>query len=202
MGYCLQKMSDFERAYNYYIHAEMLEADNIWTLKKIARCARIIGKWSTALNYYRKIEEIENDNVGIALAVGKCEMELGNYKNAVKAFYKAYYLDPSHKISLMLCQALLLAGEIDNASSQLEKIMEVTADIESLILAGHLEFSKGNYEKALVHFSNAYKLNSNDSKNNDFVHRLLADKDLYITTNDKAELFSLLIEKLKFSLDR
>lgn len=199
LGFCSLKLGDFERAMTYLLHADMLNPDNLWTLNKIALCARKTGQWSTAIEYLEKVWQKE-PTVKNAVAAGRCEMELGNYKGAVKQFYKAYYLNPdSPKVLRYLCRALVLSLDLDGAKKQLQKLMETVADSEDFILSGHIYFIKKDYKKAIEEFINAYRLVNGSQK--EFFEKIAGDKAFLTESNGNKEIFNLMLEQLKYSID-
>ena len=155
IGFCHQNLGDLNRALDYYLRAELLDASSQWTLGRIASCSRTVGLWQQALDYYTRIDNMSPDKPATITAIGECMTELGRYADGVKALYKAAYLKPdSISILRRLAWALLLNGDLENSRQQYDKIIKSAPTPSDYINMGHIYLLEHTYQEA----ANAYKL--------------------------------------------
>lgn len=51
-GYCFQSTDNYEVALEYYLKADLIKPDHLWTLRHIATCYRYMKKTDRALEYF------------------------------------------------------------------------------------------------------------------------------------------------------
>ena len=55
IGYSYQQTSQFEKALDAYTKADLIQPDDLWTVKKMALCYRLSGNFAKALEYYQHV---------------------------------------------------------------------------------------------------------------------------------------------------
>ncbi len=93
MGYCCQQDGDVDDALKYYEQSELLNADSVWTLRRIAGCYKLLNRPEMALEYFKRVEAKKPDDLSIALNIGHCLLELERYEEAMKYYFKVEFLD-------------------------------------------------------------------------------------------------------------
>lgn len=179
MGYCCQKLGDSAEALKYYRQSELLKADSLWTLRRIAACQRSLGQYDDALATYRKIEAERPDDVGVALMIGHCLLSLNRKEEALKAYYKVDFLDHGSARALRpLAWTLLLNGDYERSRTYYNKILADTPDKNDYLNYGHLEMLSGDYRGAVESYKRALALMDNDSVQ--FIEAFEADRKILI----------------------
>lgn len=150
LGYCYQKDGEIDSALEYYLQAELLNAENHWTLRRIATCYRLLGDLEKALEYYEKIEKFYPEDVSLAMNVGHTLLEAGRLREAVDRYYKADYLDPaSPRAWRPLAWSLFLTKDFAASHRYYDKVMTDAPTPEDYLNMGHLALAEKNIKEAL-----------------------------------------------------
>jgi len=96
IGYCKQMLADISGALEAYLHADLIEENNMWVLHRIAHCYRVLKQPEMALTYYRRLEQFRPDDLNIQLSVGHCYLELKQYDKALNYYFKVELLDSNN----------------------------------------------------------------------------------------------------------
>lgn len=199
IGYCYQRIGDYQNALEYYKKAELLDSDKVWIIKKIALCYRYLDNHSEALNYYKQAEKSEPENLYIQAYIGHTLIRLEKYEEALKYYFKVEYLAPSNeKIQRPIAWVSLILGKFDTAIKYYQRISteELTGkDCIQIAIAywcsSDFENTKQYLNKALVklgrNFQKFNKLFDEDShilsSNNILDLDISLMKDLILSNN-------------------
>ncbi|MEI6124419.1 MAG: tetratricopeptide repeat protein [Bacteroidota bacterium] len=162
MGYCFQRAEKYEKALKYYHKAELFDSRQSWCLKKIAFCYNQLKNYGKALEYYLEVEKLEPTNRNILVNIANCYLNLKDFNKALHYFYKIEFnTNDISGICRPISWCLFVLGAFDKAEEYILKLME-NANNYDFMNYGHLEFVKGNREKAseLYLQSIHYKANS------------------------------------------
>lgn len=155
-GYCRQMIGDIEGALNDYLHADLLNPNSKWVIRRIAGCYKTLKQPDRALEYYHRYETLSPDNLSIQISIGHCHLELKNYNEALKYYYKVDYLDTeSHKAWRPIAWCSFLTGRYDQARNYYKKILSDSPSIQDFINAGHTEWVLQNMQQALTYYKQA-----------------------------------------------
>ena len=114
IGYCKQMEGDLKGALEAYLHADLLNSESKWVIRRIAGCYRSLKQPEEALKYYRRYEALNPDNLSVQISIGHCHLELKDYNEALKCFFKVDYLDnKSHKAWRPIAWCSFLTGKYD-----------------------------------------------------------------------------------------
>lgn len=199
-GFCYQNLGDLDKALDYYLRAELLDPDSIWTLRRIASCSRATGLWQQALDYYKRVDAIDPDKPATILAIGECLTELGRYAEAVKMLYKAAYLKPDSMSTLRrLAWALLLNGDRENSRRQYQKVIQAAPTPADYINMGHIYLIEHNYQDA----ANAYKLamTLGDMSGQRLAETVETDLPYLVKAGADASIVTLLLDSILYDID-
>lgn len=124
-GYALQKNGQIRLALEQYVKADILNPDNIWTIRQCAQCHRILKEPAKALELYLQAETIQPDKLSLLLQTGECLVSLERYDEALTRFFKVEYLDPgSVKAWRAIAWCALLCDKTDQAQKYYNKLIE------------------------------------------------------------------------------
>jgi len=155
MGYCMEKTGQANLAVDFYRRAEILDAESLWTLRRLATALRASGDTDSALDAYRRLAEKQPDDIRTALILGYCLMEKGLYKDAIAQFYKVDFLDEkTHKAWRPLAWTHFLNRDFDRAEAYYQKILSDEPRPNDYLNMGHVALAKGNLREAI----NSYRL--------------------------------------------
>ncbi len=155
-GYCRQMNDDAEGALEDYLHADLLNSQSTWVIRRIAGCYRTLKQPEKALEYYRRYEALSPDNLSVQINIGHCYLELKDYSEALKYFYKVDYLDTKkHKAWRPIAWCSFLTGRYDQARNYYKKILAHQPNMQDYLNAGHTEWVLQNMSLALEYYRKA-----------------------------------------------
>lgn len=164
MGFCSQHIGNLQEALKYYENAEMLNADSLWTLRRLAAVHRLSGNSEKAMEYYKKIELQRPDDLTVAMNLGNCALDAGDTAEALKYYYKVEFLDEKKagKVWRPMAWALFLNGDMEQSKVYFDKILSDNPTVNDYLNMGHHALASGDIKGAI----NFYCL-SIDSNNGD-----------------------------------
>lgn len=150
-GYCYQSAGNYEEALEYYLKADLIKPNNLWTLRHIAICYRNMKKSEMALDYFLRAAEIAPDNLSVNLNIGHCYLEQKQYDEALKYYFKVDYLDTKGtKARRPIAWCSFLARKTEQAWRYYEKIIVDTPSAADYLNAAHVLFAKGDIRHAII----------------------------------------------------
>lgn len=200
IGYCYHQQGDIKNALINYEHAELLNADSAWTLRRIAACHKSLNNPQKALSYYERVASMNADDLAVTMNIGHCHLELENYKEAIKNYYKVEFLDEkSTRAWRPLAWCLLLSGDFDQSSGYYSKILNDQPTAEDYLNMGHLALAQSNISKAIE----SYKLSiDNKCTNVDWLIDSLKKDEKYLTKiGVDISLMPFIVDALLYSID-
>ena len=93
VGYIRQKASQPDAALQALLRADMLQSNDVWTLKHIAQCYRDMAKTEEALHYYRQVEALRPDELSTQLQIAQLLVVREAYTEALKYWFKLEYFE-------------------------------------------------------------------------------------------------------------
>ncbi len=165
MGYCHERLHDYEKAIEYYEKAELLDSSSAWTERRLATCYRQLGNHKEAMKHYRLLSEMAPEDLGAAMLYGQSLLENGEYKDALHEFYKVEYLDEkSKKAWRPLAWTLFLTGDMEGATRYYKKITMDDPTANDYLNMGHVALAAGNMREAVNNYTLAVKLMQGDTE--------------------------------------
>lgn len=150
MGFCYQKSKDYTKAIEAYRQADVRKSDNLWTMRHLAQCYRLVGDPKSALSYYLLALEMQPDNRTLLLQAGECRVRLGQYEDAFANFFKVEYLD-SHSLKAWraIAWCSFLTGKLEQAEKYYSLLLkEEKPEVQDFLNAGHTAWAHGNVHLA------------------------------------------------------
>lgn len=156
IGFCRQKLHDFEGAREAYMKAELLGDDSEWTTRKLAFVNRRLGDYTSALEYYTKLLDRKPDDVQLLVNAARMSSECGNHDLSLSHYYHADYLSPADAgIQRSLAWEELLAGNSSKAENLYSALLLDTPTASDWLNAGHVAQVRGQYRTALERYRRA-----------------------------------------------
>jgi tetratricopeptide (TPR) repeat protein len=153
VGFCYQKLNDFEKALEAYKNAELFDLNRKWNLNKIALCYRNLKHPENALEYYLEVEKLDEDNLNVQLNIGHCLLELERFDEALKTYFKVEYLAPGNKkVWKPIGWCSFVSGKPEQAEKYFQKLIDNEPNKHDLMNMGHVQWSMGNRKKALDYY--------------------------------------------------
>lgn len=160
-GYCYQSLGNFEEALEYYLKADLIKPNNLWTLRHTAICYRNIKKTEIALDYFLRAAELASDNLSVNLNIGHCYLEQKQYDEALKYYFKVDYLDTKGtKARRPIAWCSFLAGKTEQAWRYYEKILANSPTALDYLNAAHVSLAMGNMRQAITLYNSSIAADS------------------------------------------
>ncbi len=174
LGYALQKQKRYPEAIAAYIDADIFIPDNLWTNSHLATCYRMSHQFEKALEYYKKVEDVEPENRTILFFQGSCLMQLHRYEEALKYFFKLDYMETnSMKAWRGIAWCSFVCNKREQAARHYEKIIAYKPVQMDFLNAGHVAWTSGEMEKAVMLYTKAKNFSSNKDE---FIELFYKDK--------------------------
>ena len=179
MGYCKQKVGEYDAAVEYYHKADIIKPDTLWTIRHTAQCHRMRRDPKSALPYYLQAEELAPDNRSILLQTGECLVALKRYDEAFTRFFKVEYLEPdSIRSWRAIAWCSFMVGKYDQARDYYSRLRSSSArNMQDWLNAAHVELVLGNNADAIEYYRKAATLCKDGE---DFSVNLFGDKKVLL----------------------
>lgn len=200
IGFCQEMTGKYEEATSTYIHAELLDSNNKWTLRHIAKLYRAAGQPEKALSYYTRLEQLEPDNLSVQIHIGHCYLELKDYDKALKCFFKVDYLDSkSHKAWRPIAWCSFVTGKYEQANKYYQQILQDNPNEQDFLNAAHTQWILHRPKEALALYKRSVQ-----SENNNF-HKFMEQfqqdlPELKAAGIQEADI-PLLLDELRYMLE-
>ncbi|MCM1451710.1 MAG: tetratricopeptide repeat protein [Clostridium sp.] len=153
MGYCSEKLGRTEEAVEYYLRAELLDADSRWTHRRLGACYRQLGNKEKAIECYSRLAEQDPSDLQAALLLGYAYIENDDLQKAIKQFYKVEFLDEkSTKAWRALAWTLFQTGDFGGARKYYGKILQNSPNAADYLNMGHVALAAGDTRSAINHY--------------------------------------------------
>jgi tetratricopeptide (TPR) repeat protein len=163
IGYSFQQISQLAKALDAYTKADMIQPDDVWTVRKIALCYRLSGKFENALEYYQHVEFLKPNQSAVQLQIGHCYLELGKYKEALNIYFK---LDAENGDSVKVWRAIIwcafVSGNIEQADYYAKKILETKPSAQDYLNAGHVAWCLRRLTDVVQLYRKSLEMQDND----------------------------------------
>lgn len=197
IGYCYQKLGETSSALESYEQAELLNAENHWTLRRLAACHRMMGNLDKALSCYQRLARFYPDDVNLAMNLGHTLLESGRYKEATEQYYKVDYLQPqSSRAWRPLAWSLFNTSDFNGARRYYDKILSSNPIAEDYLNMGHLSLAESNFKEA-VNFYNLFIDQTGGSVEN-FIEAFKSDGDTLVKVGIDKSLLPLVVDTMLY----
>ena len=195
-------MGSYEQAIESYDKAELVNSGNVWTLRHLAFCYRLLGNYSAALAVYRKVDELRPDDASTINMIGNCLMETGDFDEALKCYFKVNYLSPKGAKSLRpIAWCSLRAAKYEQSIDYYNKVIATATPGEEVSIdyvnRGHARLLSGDVKAATDDYLTAAR-----KSNIAFLQKTMTlDRDMLVAAGADADLLNLIVERARFDND-
>lgn len=155
MGYACQKTSQLDRALDAYLKADVIQPDDLWTVKKIALCYRLVGNHEKAVEYYRHADFLKPGELSTQMQIAHAYLQEGKNKEALNLYFK---LDAEHednvKVQRAIAWASFITGNLKQADHYMQRVLNgaAPATAQDYLNAGHIAWSNKDRPTALSYY--------------------------------------------------
>lgn len=199
MGYCLQKLKNYEPAIGYYKRAELFEVNRAWNLRKIALCYRQLQNYTESLTFLLEAEKLEPDNLYVQTFIGHTYLDLKQYEKALEYYYKVEFLAAENKKVLRpIAWCSFVLGKFETAKKYLERLIAEDANKYDFMNLGHVEWCMGKRQEAIRNY--ILSVNRSDNNMKLFLASFAEDKQHLIKSGIDEDEIPLMLDYLKYQL--
>lgn len=159
IGYAQQSLGKLREALKNYSRYELVDNTDVWNIKQMAQCYRLLREHDKAVEYYSKALEISPQSVNLCLSLGHCYLDQGDYDSALKQYYKADFMPKAkHRAWRPIAWCSLLTGKHEQALNYYDKIINDDSPTaqdhlnygHALLLSGRIGDAINQYRKSLA----------------------------------------------------
>ena len=197
IGYSCQQSSQFDKALDAYTKSDLIQPDDLWTVRKIALCYRLSGNFEKALEFYQHVDFLKPNQKSVMMQIGHCYLELGRFKDALNVYFKLDALeDDDVKVWRAIAWCSFVSGNLQQADYYLTKLLDMQPIANDYLNAGHVAWCQHRLSNAVE----LYRINLGllENKFDLFLESLNDDKAYLIANGVDADEFPLLIDELLY----
>ena len=155
MGYCAERMKNFQEAYNFYEEADIIEGHNRWTLKRLSIVAEKLGYTVEAIRYLRQLLDLSPEEEKLQFRLATLLLNENIVDEALILLNKIEYHSPSQpKVLRALVNANIQKENYVQALRLLRKLQSMSiATTSDFVLMGLLLLAEDNWAEAIDSFS-------------------------------------------------
>ncbi len=200
IGYCCQLQNRPTDAVAAYEQADLLDADNVWVIKRLAQCHRTMGNHQKALEYYRRADILQPDNESVTMNIGHCLLALEQYSEALNAYFKVEFThSATAKTQRPIAWTALLAQKFDLAESYYQQLLTSSPTLHDYLNLGHIYLITNRYEKAVTHYTHSARMAKTFEE---FAHLFADDHAVLVRLGADASLFVRLLDAVQYQFDK
>lgn len=201
MGYAMQRIGNIADALKYYEQSELLNADSVWTLRRIAACHKLLGNTSAAFGYYQRLADKLPEDITVSLNIGHCLLELGRYDEALKYYYKVEFLEENSTRALRpIAWCLLMQREYNQSRLYYEKLLAISPNEADYMNVGHLSLVAGDYHRAVKFYKESLTAMKGDADK--FIQAFTDDAKYFDALGIKSDILPFIIDAVLYEYER
>lgn len=165
VGFCYQKLGQFEKAIERYRQAELFDRNKLWLQKKLGYCYRKTGEFEKAIQFYKEIVAAEPRDLNNLAYLGQLHIDTGDFEEALKYYYKVEYEDSDNlKVFRPIGWCSFVLGKYDTAIRYFKKVLEAKPNKSDFLNIGHSYWASGKISEALDAYREAVKTSGGDER--------------------------------------
>jgi tetratricopeptide (TPR) repeat protein len=200
IGYSYQQTSHIAKALDAYLKADLLEPDDLWTIRKTALCYKLSGNFEKALESYIRLDYLKPNQTNTLLQIGKCYVELSKFKEALSIYFKLdAELDGNLKVWKAITWCSFATANLAQAEYYVNKVLELDKNAQNYLNAGHIAWCSKKFEDAINYYIQCLEL---QQRNWDlFFESIQADKTYILANGVDKEEFMLLFDEILYRMN-
>lgn len=202
LGYCYQKLSRYSEALSCYSAALILAVDDVWTLRRVAACHRLLGEFSLAAADYQRLYALKPEAHNLLLKSALCLVQTDEddkLAEALSLLYKAEYLITADETNLKILRQIALVSfrlsKFDQSRKYLLKVMDRQPVWTDYVLLGHLSLVTVDVALALKHYLKAVSLSGSVPRL--VLDRISSDRSVLLRAGVDSSLLPLVLDSLR-----
>ena len=195
IGYLYQLTSQFPIALESYLKSDLIQPDDLWTVRKIALCYRLTGDFEKALVYYQLADHLKPNQLSVLMQIGHCYVELGKFKEALAIYFKIdAIVDENVKVWRAISWVSFISGNIEQSEYYILKLLENEPTAHDYLNAGHVAWCQQKLNLAIEYYRKSLNLQQNSWEV--FMEAFNEDKPFLIQNGIDADDIPLLLDSI------
>ncbi len=163
IGYMYQQTSQFNKALDAYNKADIIQPDDLWTVRKMALCYRLKGNYTKALEFYQHSDFLQPNHFSISMQIGNSLLQLNRFKEALAIYFKLDALEPDNlKVWRAISWCSFLVGNLKQAEYYINKLIDFEPNTHDYLNAGHIAWCNRKISNALNFYFKSIELSQNE----------------------------------------
>jgi tetratricopeptide (TPR) repeat protein len=163
IGYSYQQTSHLFKALDAYLKADIIQPDDLWTIRKLALCYRLSGNYEKALEYYQQVDYLKPNQSSVLLQIGHCYMELKKFKEALSIYFKLDAEDIDNpKVWRAIVWCAFVSSNIQQADYYMQKLLKQEPTAYDFLNAGHIAWCQRRMKDAVELYRQCLSLQENN----------------------------------------
>lgn len=199
IGYALQQTSQLEKAIEAYLKADMIQPDEIWTVRKIALCYRLLGNYEKALEFYSHADFLKPKQTTTLMNIALCNIQLERYKEALTIYFKLEKEEKDvPKVDRAIVWCSFVSGNLSQAEYYAEKLLTGDPNQQDFLNAGHIAFCQNRLNDALSLYKQSYEKTERNWEV--FLDTFDSDKTFLIANGVDVDNIPLFLDQLQYQI--
>lgn len=173
LGYAYQKTQQLDNALDEFLKADLIQPDDLWTIKKIAFCYRLKGDFTKAIEYYRHADFVKPEQRNVSKSLAGCFADAGNYKEALNIYLKLNEEAEDVRLLREIVWCSFMSDNVAGAEYYSDRVLELDPRAQDYLYAGHFKLCKSHVKEAVVLYRKSYDLYGT----NDFEQAFIKEKE-------------------------
>ncbi|MGL5635971.1 MAG: tetratricopeptide repeat protein [Bacteroidales bacterium] len=201
LAFCKAKIADREKALDLYKKADLLDSQNIWTMRRIIDLLKADEEWNPEnvdhhqlLHYCDRILEIEPEHVPTLLDKANCLNKTNKSEEALNIYFKVNYLKPDNLTAKRgIAWSYLLMNKIDQAKKYAGMLIEEGKNYNDFVNLAHCYLAEGDIKNAMKYYLEANNVaNKQNSDQFEFYEIINDDREILERLNIPVNLINTL----------
>ncbi len=191
IAYCYQQEGQLAKALEFYERANLIFPNNIWTLKRMASCARLLGNVECALGCYEQILQQNPNEKQSQLNMVYCLLDENKVTEALDLCYKLEFeCHGDLKVIRALAWCTFMAKQYERSEFYWAKVLQDKPTNGDYLNAGHVSWFLSKREIAMQYYLMSKQMSPDVS---DFRKNFQADKNILVDHGMLVEEYNLLV---------
>ncbi|MEI6754919.1 MAG: CDC27 family protein [Paludibacter sp.] len=159
IGYMYQQTSQLAKALDAYNKADIIQPDDIWTVRKMALCYRLSGNYEKALEFYQRVDYLLPDQHVVLMQIAHCYVELRKFKDALNIYFKLDALGSENpKIWRAITWCSFVTGNIKQAAYYSDKLIDSDPNSHDFMNMAHISWCQGEHTVAIRYYRKSIEI--------------------------------------------
>ncbi len=161
IGYCYERLGQYDDAVTNYDIALTSNPDSTWLLRRYAHSLQhcSLPNYAKAAQIYKKLVSDDCADEKMLMRLARCQYLAGDYEETLQTLYKVNYLFPNNneaENSIAWCELRL--GNTKKATQLYMRLLLTNPTGDNYLHAGLAAMSLGNRREALGYFKEAIRI--------------------------------------------